>query len=49
MWDRLKARFPYFQYESKFEKPDFSSYLLHMMMVLLSKVHSVSNLCRVSL
>ncbi len=41
MWDKIKAKFPYFQYETKPEKPDFSSYLLHLMLVLLSKVRNM--------
>merc|ERR1712127_1039924 len=38
LWDRLKAKFPFFQYESKVvEEPDCASLLLHVLLVLLSK------------
>ena len=41
IWDSLKAKFPYFQYESKVvDKPDCSSLLLNILFVFLSKVSS---------
>ena len=41
IWDFIKKKFPYFQYDSKVvEEPDCASFLLHMLMMLLSKVSS---------
>ena len=38
-WDRVKNKFPFFQYDSKVvEEPDCSSLILHVLLVFLSKV-----------
>ena len=39
IWDWLKNKFPFFQYDSKIvEEPDCASLLLHVLLVFLSKV-----------
>ncbi len=41
-WDCVKNKFPFFQYDSKVvEEPDCSSFLLSMLLILLSKVSSI--------
>lgn len=39
VWDYFKRKFPFFQYDSKIvEEPDLASFILHFLIVLLSKV-----------
>jgi hypothetical protein len=39
MWDFVKSKFPFFQYDSKVvEESDCSSFLLSVLLILLSKV-----------
>ena len=39
VWDSIKSKFPFFQYDSKVvEEADCSSFLLSLLLVLLSKV-----------